>query len=327
MDVKRIDGGLDAFLLASEHDAEEQLGVLLSTVASPIVRRVIASRLGSASSEGDDVRAHVLMQLMVRLRDGRAQNDLGAIDAFDAYVAAAAHHACDHYLRRKYPARWRLRNRIRYVLEHDRAFGMWKSPHGTWRCGHHGWQAHATGVAPPPETVAGIDPRHVRELLVRIFGVSGGPLELGTVVDLAAAAWHVPLFQHENASALEHLSDGTSRPDDTLARRQRAERAWDEIRSLPVRQRQALLLNIKDDALSLFVMTGTASLDAIASALEMSAGALADIWNRLPLADNEVALRLGCTRQQVINLRMAARKRLLNRLDGRANIQPVRSLP
>jgi hypothetical protein len=327
MDVKRSEGSLDAFVLASDDDAEEQLGILLSTVASPIVGRVIASRLGGASSESDDVRAHVLLELMVRLRDGRVQHDLGAIDAFDAYVAAAAHHACDHYLRRKYPARWRLRNRIRYVLEHDRGFGMWKAPHGTWRCGLRDWQARATGVAPAVETLAGIDPRHVAALLSRIFERSGGPLELTTVVDLAATAWHVPLFQHEDAAVLEQLSDGASRADETIARRERAGRAWDEIRELPVRQRQALLLNIKDDALGLFVITGTASLDAIAAALEMTVEALADIWNSLPLADNELARRLGCTRQQVINLRMAARKRLLNRLEGRANIQPVRSLP
>ena len=38
------------------------------------------------------------------------------------------------------------------------------------------------------------------------------------------------------------------------------------------------------------------------------------LWNELPLPDNAVAARLGCTRQQVINLRMAARKRLAHRL-------------
>ena len=114
-----MDGVLDLFLRASEDDAEEQLGVLLSSVATPVIRRVVAGRLGAANGEADDVLAGGPMQLMLRLREGRAQEGLGAIDAFQAYVASAAHHACDHYLRRKYPARWRLRNRIRYVLDHD----------------------------------------------------------------------------------------------------------------------------------------------------------------------------------------------------------------
>src|SRR4051812_1044273 len=98
-----MDGALDPFFRASEDDAEQLLGVLLSTVAAPVIGRVIASRLGAAGGEADDVRAQVVMQLMLRLREGKATADLAAIDAFDAYVAAAAHHACDHYLRRKYP--------------------------------------------------------------------------------------------------------------------------------------------------------------------------------------------------------------------------------
>ena len=94
-----------------------------------------------------------------------------------------------------------------------------------------------------------------------------------------------------------------------------------------MRQRQALLLNLKDDALSLFLITGTASLRDLAAALEMDAAALAALWNDLPLPDNDLARRLSCTRQQVINLRMAARKRLANRLGSRANIAPVRTSP
>jgi hypothetical protein len=320
-----MDRVLDPFLRASEDDTEEQLGVLLSSVASPVIRRVVASRLGAANGEADDVRAQVVLQLMLRLREGKAQEELGAIDAFEAYVAAAAHHACDHYLRRKYPARWRLRNRIRYVLDHDRAFALWKSTQGTWSCGRRTWESRPPGIVPTPEKIGHFQSRQVAALLKRVFDLSGGPLTLSSVVDLAAQTWDVPLFERESAIELDSLGDGADRADDAIARRQRAAHAWDEICALPVRQRQALLLNLKDDALSLFVITGTASLTEIASALEMNVDAFAELWDRLPLPDNDVAATLGCTRQQVINLRMAARKRLVNRLDGGANIRPVRS--
>ena len=43
----------------------------------------------------------------------------------------------------------------------------------------------------------------------------------------------------------------------------------------------------------------------------------ASLWQRIPLDDETIARRLGCTRQQVINLRMAGRKRLSNRLRRR----------
>jgi DNA-directed RNA polymerase specialized sigma subunit len=42
------------------------------------------------------------------------------------------------------------------------------------------------------------------------------------------------------------------------------------------------------------------------------------LWRRLPVSDLEIAERLGVTRQQVINLRQAARQRLARGL--RANV-------
>ncbi|HEY6546325.1 MAG TPA: helix-turn-helix domain-containing protein, partial [Vicinamibacteria bacterium] len=54
----------------------------------------------------------------------------------------------------------------------------------------------------------------------------------------------------------------------------------------------------------------------IARALELPEIELAELWNRLPLDDHQLAERLGCSRQQVINLRSAARKRLTRRLEA-----------
>ena len=54
----------------------------------------------------------------------------------------------------------------------------------------------------------------------------------------------------------------------------------------------------------------------IAVILEIDAVALAEIWGRLPLSDLEVAGKLGIQRQQVINLRKAARERLGRRLSA-----------
>jgi hypothetical protein len=46
----------------------------------------------------------------------------------------------------------------------------------------------------------------------------------------------------------------------------------------------------------------------------MPAEEFASLWSRLPIDDITLAEQLDCTRQQVINLRMSARKRLRNRL-------------
>jgi hypothetical protein len=172
-----MDEALNAFLAASDEDTDERLAHLLADQASPIIRKVIASRLRGASNDADDIHAQALLQLMVRLRQGKIDRTLIGIDAFAAYVAAAAHHGCDHHLRRKYPLRWRLRNRLRYVLEHDRTFAIWKSAQATWRCGRRGWEAHPPGVIPSPESVAGVEPRQVKAFLQLAFQRSGGPLD------------------------------------------------------------------------------------------------------------------------------------------------------
>jgi hypothetical protein len=311
-----MDAILAPFVAAHGSDAEATLGDLLATHATPLIRRVVVRRLGHANCDVDDVCSQVVMQLMLRLRQGVKDGDLGAIEVFDRYTAASAHHGCDHYLRRKYPLRWQLRNRIRYVLEHDSHWFVWQVTGETWLCGPVGWQARPPAMAPAVGDLAGVAPQRVRELLLRIFQLSDGPLELASVVELAATAWGVPMRRDEDGEGIEAVPDPRTPIDVDMALRERAERVWSEIRELPVRQRQALLLNLKDEGLSLFLATGTASLRGVAEALEMPVETLAGLWNDLPLSDIEVALRMGCTRQQVINLRMSARKRLSNRMAG-----------
>jgi len=66
----------------------------------------------------------------------------------------------------------------------------------------------------------------------------------------------------------------------------------------------------------LFPETGIASIRQIAATLEMEDEELAELWGKIPLDDLEIAQRLSVTRQQVINLRQSARKRLGRRMTG-----------
>src|SRR6185369_8303674 len=62
----------------------------------------------------------------------------------------------------------------------------------------------------------------------------------------------------------------------------------------------------------LLPVLGVATLREIARVLEIPDGEFASLWRQIPLDDAAIAERLACTRQQVINLRMSARKRLRN---------------
>ena len=108
-----------------------------------------------------------------------------------------------------------------------------------------------------------------------------------------------------------------------LTDRQELERLWGEIEQLPVRQRHALLLNLRDadghGVIFMLPFTGLVTMRGIAEVLEIPAPELAALWRTLPLDDAAIAMRLSITRQQVINLRKSARARL-----GAAAARPAR---
>jgi len=144
-----------------------------------------------------------------------------------------------------------------------------------------------------------------RRHLARTHGLHAHSLQAGEDTDgLAAVAdpWAVPA-------------------DVALDQRQRAQRVWAEVTALPLRQRVALLLNLRDPSgagmLWVLPVLGLATRGEIAHLLGLAEDEMAELWSRLPLDDLAIAERLGCTRQQVINLRSAARKRLGHRLRER----------
>ncbi|HEX7771867.1 MAG TPA: hypothetical protein VF435_05565, partial [Pyrinomonadaceae bacterium] len=79
-------------------------------------------------------------------------------------------------------------------------------------------------------------------------------------------------------------------------------------------------LNLKDASgfgcITLFPAIGIATIRQLATALELSAERLAELWNELPIEDARIAELLGLTRQQVINARKSGRERLARRLKG-----------
>ena len=107
-------------------------------------------------------------------------------------------------------------------------------------------------------------------------------------------------------------------PPSTLEQRTYLQRLWKEICELPLRQRMVLLLNPKDaygsSQLEMLPFTGVATIRQIARVLEFDEEEFATLWYELPIEDAQIAKRLDLTRQQVINLRKAARQRLARRM-------------
>ena len=89
---------------------------------------------------------------------------------------------------------------------------------------------------------------------------------------------------------------------------------WPEICELPVKQRRAFLLHLEIDEAVAFIQYGCCSLRQMADVVDMPAEDFAAQFSKLPLPDERIAVGMGATGRQVINLRKCARERLGRRL-------------
>jgi hypothetical protein len=163
----------------------------------------------------------------------------------------------------------------------------------------------------------------VDEFLGVLFERSGRPIVFDEVVKIAAETWHIhdPPAESIDADGYERDEQFTnSEPRVDLALEQRLffEQVWFEVCQLPVLQRAALLLNLRDSrdggVISFLPFLGVASKEELARLLEMPYADFQKLWNELPLDDLRIAQMFGITRQQVINLRKTARERLARRM-------------
>ena len=334
-----MDPSLLTFLHSSGPESENALTQLLSEHAQPLIRRIVNAKMrvspGAVETgqkqNAEDVYQEVLVQIIARLRDCRADPQNKAIADFRSYVAVVSYNTCAQQLRRKYPQRWRLKNRLRYLLTHETAFALWEASEREWFCGLAGWRDRDVArsgelqqLREQPNVIDGA--LRVREsprvVLTAIFTRLGKPVELDDLVNLVADLQGIkdqPITSEidKEEGALERLKSQSASIATEVEQRFYLQRLWMEICQLPLRQRIALLLNLGakgDSGIELFPHLGIASIRQIARAIEMPAQQLASLWNKLPLDDATIAAYLQSTRQQVINLRKSARDRLARRM-------------
>lgn len=347
-----LDPELRAFAGASDGlQAERELAALIDSRVTPLVRTIVTRKLRDFGSprrfqaeDLEDAVADALLVLVARIRRVREAPDAAAIERLDDYTATVAYSTCARHLRQRYPERARLKNRLRYVLEHDAQFALWEAPGAGLQAGRSAWRgappdaavrARLADVAgdrdrwPAEWTAASGDGASLSPLVDAILARAGGPIGFDDLTRLLARICRLEAgAAPAGGEEVERLADSRVGPEALLDQRQATARLWTEIQALPVRQRVALLLNLRDaqgaGLLWILPVTGVASIRAIAGVIEMPAEELAALWSRLPMDDHAIASRLGCSRQQVINLRMSARKRLSHRLGNLAGVSASR---
>src|SRR5215213_1331921 len=342
----KIDTLLEPLLSeASDEQAAELLSQLITTHAEPLIKGIIRYKLhlsfyqAAQQPEADDIYQEVLLQLLAELRKLRNQPDEHPITDVRGMAAVIAHRTCSRWMRRQFPERHSLKNRLQYLLTRQRGFALWQDEDKNLVAGFSVSQGQKkAGTAARLRQLSDDEGllSHVRMLksgrhqefgdaLAAIFNYLGGPIEFDELVSSVAALLGIrdqpieSLAEDENAGAFQAAS---REPDLAwqVEKRIFLQRLWEELQQLPQNQRAALLLNLKDadgrGCIALFPATGVASLRQLADALEMSVDGFARLWNELPLEDARIAELLGLTRQQVINARKSGRERLTRRLKG-----------
>ncbi len=341
----KIDTLLEPLLLeASDEQADELLLRLITVHAEPVIKGIIRYKLHLSSyqsdgrAESDDIYQEVVVQLLAELHQLRKRPDEHPITDMRGMAAVIAHRTCSRWMRRQFPERHALKNRLQYLLTRQRGFALWQDEDRKMVAGFAVWQeqkkasaGRLAGMSDDDALVAQIRrlksgrPQELGEALAAIFNHVGSPVEFDELVSDLAALLGIrdqpieSIDENEDAVAFRTAA---AEPDPAwqVEKRIFLQRLWEELQQLPLNQRAALLLNLKDadgrGCIALFPATGIVTVRQLADALEMKADSFAELWNELPLEDARIAELLGLTRQQVINARKSGRERLRRRLKG-----------
>ena len=325
-----LDSGREQLIALNDHQLEaliradgtaleravEQLLIEAEPIVDAILSRYARSRGVLSREDAEDVRATIHLRLMLKLRQV-ATTPEEAVQNLRGYVARLTYNAVSDHLRTRFPERALLKRRLRYTLTHDRELAFWSAAIGPV-CGRAAWRGREDAIEQIPqqaiEAVRTIERGDASSALDHLFRESPRPALFESVVDAVAEAWGLVDLPPAPLEDLAAPSDATDRAEEIAFVRA----LWSEIRELRPMQRKALLLNLRysgeTNIVSLIVLAGIATFDEIAAVLEMSRSELMAVWRALPMEDAKIAERFGITRQQVINLRKAARDRLSRRL-------------
>jgi hypothetical protein len=315
---------LRPFLLArGETEEQAALATLIAVETRPLVRKVLARKLRGRQEDVEDLESKVVVLLLSRLRRLKTDGTGESVQDFGAYVAVTAYRVYHDHLREKYPERHRLKTRLRYLLTRDAAFALWEGIGGVWLCGFARWREIELTVAAsesfealPFARLRGWEHRDLLEATRSVFESSGRPIEFEALVRLLAehSAPGSALGGAPRPASVEPRPVHRLQADDRIFLKQ----LWAEVCDLPLAMRTVLLLHLRGvegrDVIGLFPTMGIATLREIAKTLEISVDELSELWRELPLDDQAIAGRLNASRQQVINLRAAARRRLARRM-------------
>jgi len=344
-----MDSILLTFLQATEGaERERLLSELVLTHAAPLIRNTLRQRLGffvdhsganSNNPEAEDLYQDVITRLITRLKGLRADPHADRISNFRQYVTRVAANACHDYLRAQSPARSRLKNNLRDLLDRHPDFSVWKDEVYEYLCGFAAWRHRKPSPAPskslllllenPEEFKRQVFPREdirrvpFTRVVAEIFNRVGGPVKIEPLVEILAVLLEItdhPVEALDNQDTYpdRQLIDSTVRCETRLEMRETLHQLWEEIRGLPPPQRDTFCLSFADhngdDLFSLLIDAEVVTLPQLAAELDLTLARLVTLWREMPMDNRALAAELGATRPQINKWRYRALRQLQKKM-------------
>src|SRR5215204_3371412 len=143
----KIDALLEPLLSAtSDEQADEVLSKVISVHAEPVIKGVIRFKLRFNSyqetqrAEANDIHQDVVLQLVSQLQRFRKLPTAHPITDVRGMAAIIAHRTCARWMRRQFPERHALKNRLHYLMTRQRGFALWNDQNGKMFAGFAAWQ-------------------------------------------------------------------------------------------------------------------------------------------------------------------------------------------
>ena len=320
---------------ADDARAAERLDTFAARNIEPAVRAATAAHLAQLpAADRAEVAAACRDRLLGFLRAVHTGERTVPVADLDAFAAASADDACRDYLRRTRADRALLANRLRLLCTRGTGVVMWRAGDGELIAGITAWTHRSPLERPFPwggrptvwwgDAPAAADGWHCCPTVLRVLEKAGAPMEMDALTDLVGMLSGMPESQRRldaspegdepELAVLVPSDDG----DHLHVARRYLEQAWQECLAMPRFMRTAVLLSLRDQfgagLLPVFHAAGVTPLRQVSEALGMKPDELAAIWAHLPWDDRAIGRRLGITGLQVLNLRTAARSRLLRAL-------------
>lgn len=319
-------------------EAERCVRNLCESKVRPILERSLKPRFRHSTRSGAepaedsdyfDVVSDALVVIQRRLMGSNEATPIHDLEAFSFQVAQSAFTA---YLRRKYPARYRLSITLRSTLELDPRLAYWRWERAAVG-GRNEWAGRAPVLTPRAKLVLespeqaqrecfkGRNPGDllVSDLLLTLYAWLERPFEFHYTIDFCRVSLCVEDISEEPIGEAEENFSRPRPPDDDIRARGIGQGIWQTLSEISTERRGIFLLfeppgQDQDHLIDQLILHSVATLEQIAEAAGITFDKLCELLQKERVTYEDIAAIYGMSPKEAEGVRRGVLELLQRRL-------------